>query len=67
MYGKKWILLISKIHGPWGKIFWARHNNFWYFISRLVGQSDGLWAEFVVRKFATNNFLKQIGIFHCFF
>ena len=47
---------------------WAGHNGFYYFISRLVGRSDGFWAEFVVRKFAANNFLKQIGIyFHCFF
>ena len=40
---------------------WTGHNGFYYLISRLVGRSDGLWAEFVVRKFAANNFLKQIG------
>ena len=58
---------MAKFMGHWDKIWRARHNNLWYFISRLVDLNDGLWDGFDVQKFATNNFLKQIGIFHCFF
>ena len=37
------------------------------FYLKVSGLNDGLWAEFDVQKFATNNFLKKIEIFYCFF